>query len=133
GKRLFKGENELDTNRRISEAPIDPASKLNPVVPPALDALLAKGLARNPDERFQTAAEMNDAVDQACPPASARETAALLASVCGDRLQERRDAIRSILEGRAAPLSLQPRGDDGASGSLGERSGGTEAKITVMQ
>jgi eukaryotic-like serine/threonine-protein kinase len=135
GKRLFRGENELDTMRRILEVPIDPPSSINPEVPKSLDDVVAKALARDVDARFQSATEMIDALERACPPASAHEVARLLQEVCHERLQERAEAIRAMLEGRQAPLSLEARDqDDGRSTATkqGEKSAGTEGKITVM-
>lgn len=136
GKRLFRGENELDTIRRIVEAPIEPPSKDNPLVPTALDAVVQRALERSPEQRFQTAPEFIEALERACPPASAREAAALLQEVCGPRIEERAEVIRSILEGRAPPLPDADREhlqSNGSGLSVAERSAGTEGKITVMQ
>ena len=44
-----------------SEAPTDILS-INPAVPPALVAFLARALAKNPDERFQTGEEFAQAL-----------------------------------------------------------------------
>ena len=137
GKRLFRGENELDTIRRIVEAPIDPPSKINPAVPPALDAVVLKALERPVELRFQTAPEFIEALELACPPASARDAAALLQEVCGARIQERAEAVRAILEGRTPPRLLDTDREhpqsNGSGLSVAERSAGTEGKITVMQ
>jgi serine/threonine protein kinase len=135
GKRLFRGENELDTMRRIVEGAILPPSASNPDVSKALDEVVGKALERDVDKRFKTATEMIDALSKACAPASAHEVARLLDQVCHDRIEHRAEAVRAMLEGRQAPLSLAvPDQEDVRSGASkqGERSG-TEGKITVTQ
>ena len=47
--------------RIMSEAPA-PASSINPDVPPGLDAVLARALDKDPDERYQDAGEMREAI-----------------------------------------------------------------------
>lgn len=135
GKRLFRGENELDTMRRIVEGDIAPPSASNPEVSKALDEVVLKALERDPDERFKTATEMIDALSKECAPASAHEVARLLEQVCHDRIEHRAETVRAMLEGRQAPLSLAvPDQEEVRSGASkqGERSS-TEGKITVTQ
>lgn len=52
GRRLFKTDSDLKTLEKIKNAPVPPPSELNPSVPPELDRLVLKALARDPDERF---------------------------------------------------------------------------------
>jgi eukaryotic-like serine/threonine-protein kinase len=62
GEAAFAGPSgEASVNRRLTEAPPHPR-KLKPGVPKALDELTVKALARRPGERFQTAAELRDAL-----------------------------------------------------------------------
>ncbi len=60
--RLFKGENEIDTIEKIRKTEIPPPSSLKPFLPKAIDAILLKALARNPEERFQNAGEFEEAL-----------------------------------------------------------------------
>jgi serine/threonine protein kinase len=76
GKRLFRGENELDTMRRIMEAPIPAPSSVLPSISVELDAVVLRALERNPRTRYQTAAEFLDALEGAITPASARAVSA---------------------------------------------------------
>jgi serine/threonine protein kinase len=100
GKRLFRGENELDTMRRIMEAPIPAPSSVLPSISVELDAVVLRALERNPRTRYQTAAEFLDALEGAITPASAREVSAFLVEHCGSRLAERAQELQGILEGR---------------------------------
>ena len=58
GKNPFKGTNKQETFHNILAAEPDPCSSLNPEVTPDLDKVLAKLLAKNPDNGYQTAAEL---------------------------------------------------------------------------
>lgn len=64
GCRLFKGENELSLLEKVREAKIlPPPSQINKEVSPELEAILFKALAKNPDDRFQTASEFELALE----------------------------------------------------------------------
>src|SRR5262249_42212229 len=63
---------------------------------------------REPENRFQTASEMLEALEAVAPPAPPRELAAYVKLRCGARMSERRIRLRSLLDGRTAPLTLTP-------------------------
>ena len=124
GERLFRGENEFDTMRRIWEAPIPPPSHINPQVPRALDAVVLKALARDPAQRFSTAVEVLDALEHAAPLGSQREVAAFVDKAAGARLRERQKALHGMLEGRVMPLALDlPVENDESQTTLSTRAG----------
>jgi serine/threonine-protein kinase len=52
----------MDMVRAICSQPVRPARQLNPAIPPALEAVLARGLDRCPQRRFATAAELRAAL-----------------------------------------------------------------------
>lgn len=57
-QRLFRGVDVLDTLRLVREAKCAPPSTLRPDVPPALDAIVMRLLARDPAARFQRAIDV---------------------------------------------------------------------------
>src|SRR5690606_4471316 len=59
-RRLFKRPNELQVMRAITEEPIPRPSREVPDYPRALEEVCVRALARDPDERYATAAEMRD-------------------------------------------------------------------------
>jgi serine/threonine-protein kinase len=63
GRRLFKGENDMQTIDRVRRCEVAPPSLFNPLCPPQLDQIVLQALARNRDERYQSASEMADALD----------------------------------------------------------------------
>jgi serine/threonine protein kinase len=64
GRRLFKAATDMETLERVKLAKVLPPSAFNPAVPPALDEICLKALARAPVDRYQTAAEMTSALDK---------------------------------------------------------------------
>ena len=62
-ERLFLGESDFATLEQIKNCELDPPSAKNPAVPPALDAILMRALAKSPDDRFSRAGEMAEAMD----------------------------------------------------------------------
>lgn len=57
-KRLFLGENDARTVIQVRAANIPPLGAINKDVPPELDRIVARALARDPDKRYATAREM---------------------------------------------------------------------------
>lgn len=84
-RRAYRGTDDFDTMRRIVNGEITLPSKIVPGYPPALEAIVAKAMAIDPDQRFQTSAELADALDrfsresrfQATPAAVGRQMVAL--------------------------------------------------------
>ncbi len=63
GRRLFKGENDMQTIERVRRCEVVAPSLFNPLCPPQLDQIVLQALAKNADERYQSASEMADALD----------------------------------------------------------------------
>ncbi len=62
---LFSAETEFETLRRVRELPAPPLRAVWPEAPTVLERLLVRGLAKDPLQRFQTAAELADALHRA--------------------------------------------------------------------
>jgi serine/threonine-protein kinase len=64
GKTPFDGETPVEiAMKHLSTAP-KPPSKLRPDVPPELDLVVMRALAKNPDDRYQSADEMEGDLDR---------------------------------------------------------------------
>ena len=61
-QRPFKRESDLATLKAVVAAPIPVPSSLRPDVPPELDAIILKAMERDLEARYQTAAELADAL-----------------------------------------------------------------------
>lgn len=62
GRRLFLGETDYQTVKLVQQAQVPKLTQINPEVDEEFEALLAKSLARNPAERYQSAAEFGEAL-----------------------------------------------------------------------
>jgi serine/threonine protein kinase len=62
GKRLFDAPEQGQILDRVRSLAIPPPSRSNPDVPREIDDIVRTALERNPDKRWQTAAEMRDAI-----------------------------------------------------------------------
>jgi len=65
GKRPFEGDTYNEIMYKIIAEDYQPPSQLNPQVPPQLEQIVLKAMAREPEARFQTAAEMRRALASA--------------------------------------------------------------------
>ncbi len=62
GSRPFSGASDIETRAQILDRDPAPASRLNPQIHPAFDAVVEKALAKRPGDRYQSAAEMLAAI-----------------------------------------------------------------------
>jgi len=65
GRAPFKGRTPMETIIKLIRDAVVPPSQLNPSVPAELDELCLKCLAKNPAQRFKTAREFIQAIDEA--------------------------------------------------------------------
>ncbi|HXZ24775.1 MAG TPA: serine/threonine-protein kinase, partial [Nitrospiria bacterium] len=63
GQRMFTGNNEFAIIEQVRQAQIAPPSERNRDLPPEIDGLIMKALAKNPADRFQHASDMELAID----------------------------------------------------------------------
>jgi serine/threonine protein kinase/Tol biopolymer transport system component len=76
GKKAFEGKSQASLIGAIMHAEPTPLATLQPVTPPALDRLVATCLAKDPDDRWQTARDLLRELQQIATGApSATETA----------------------------------------------------------
>ncbi|HVH44357.1 MAG TPA: serine/threonine-protein kinase [Labilithrix sp.] len=62
-RRLMTGQSAANTLHKLMNEPIPRLAELVPGVDPALDALVARALERDPEDRFQSASDMRDALE----------------------------------------------------------------------
>jgi len=59
-ERLFLGESDFATLEKVRNVAVPPPSQVRKDVPPELDRIIMKGLAKEVDDRYQWASEMQD-------------------------------------------------------------------------
>lgn len=89
-RRLFGASDVSAAMQMTVESDAPPPSKHNPAIPPALDAIVARALAREPSERFQTAEELQFALEsfltELGQPASTLHVGQYMKTVFAERL-----------------------------------------------
>ncbi|MEP7048870.1 MAG: serine/threonine-protein kinase [Pseudomonadota bacterium] len=101
GERLFRGDEPAHTLELVKNGRIPAPKEIYPNYPDALAAVVKRALARNVNERFQTAAEFRDALERylkderiLVPPAGVGQ---LVKRVLGSRIEQQRQALRDAL------------------------------------
>lgn len=60
GIRAFDAESDFATLERVRDVRITPPRQVNPAIPEALEAIILKALAKDREERYQTALDLHD-------------------------------------------------------------------------
>jgi serine/threonine-protein kinase len=95
-KRLFGGATEEERIYKVLNAKFPPPSVLAPGLPPGLDEVVMKGLRSNPDERYQTALEMAEAVEKTMVLASQRVVGEWVTRIGAESLNKRAEILKQV-------------------------------------
>jgi len=113
GRRLFRGDEAIDTLHEVMEAPIPRLRQLGADIPAALDEAVARGLSRDLSVRYASAAEFAQAIERGAGPANvgtAADVARVIAAVFGASLRHRHQEIRTAVGEEAAEHLLKATG-----------------------
>jgi serine/threonine-protein kinase len=127
GQRLFKGDDDIDTVRKVLDGPIPKPSELRPELEP-LDAVVLKGLERDPHARYQSATEFRADLERASAAiggvARPEQVTALMKAVLGPKLEQQRASVEVAVkladEGLApgaGPAPAFPASESSATGT----------------
>jgi eukaryotic-like serine/threonine-protein kinase len=111
-RRLFLADSPAATMTRVLEDEVRPPSAFAGGIPPALDAVVMKGLERAPERRWQTAVEMADALAASLPAASPSAVSAWVLRIDAEALRERASLVTKVESGTdvpSAPAKSLPR------------------------
>jgi serine/threonine-protein kinase len=101
GKRLFQRNVEAATMCAVLQDPIPAPSSVAPGIAAELDAIIERALCRNPDERFQSAAELARELDRFVAarglPAGPDEVSDLMKQHFADRIAQRDKLLHADL------------------------------------
>ncbi len=137
GRRPFERESSTAEAMAHVSAPIPPASDANPQLPRELDDVLARGLAKEPEHRFATAAEFVDALHDALDREAGTTRVAAIAPVPPAR-SRRRLPLLLLLLGAALvagvlAAALLARGDGETAGTTAPRTIQKTVQQTVQE
>ncbi len=131
GRRPFQGEGALSTLYQLLEQAVMSPVEASPGYPPELAAIVLKALAKDAEDRFQTAEDLRVALEgwiaSTGSKANEREIAALLRATLGDEVDQK---SRSINEA-AAKLKEGPsdRADGGGRNSRPTSPASPESRV----
>jgi serine/threonine protein kinase len=63
-RRLFRGRSDFETMNLVADAKVTPPTEDDPAFPEGLEAIILKALEKEPEDRFQTAEQMQLALEQ---------------------------------------------------------------------
>ena len=106
GKRLFEGEPLAILNRLVHE-PVPRASSVCPVAP-ELDAVIARALEKKPEDRYETAEAMHQALDAYVAASGEVVRGPHLARVMTHAFQELRESVQAQVQGYMAEAVAIP-------------------------
>ena len=96
GHRLFTADDVPALVYAIVNEEVLPPSTLVPDLPAGLDAIVMRGLDRDPTKRWSTAREIAAALEAVVAPAPAREIGHWVEQAAGEALAARQDLVHSI-------------------------------------
>jgi hypothetical protein len=96
GRTLFAAASESAIIHRVLYDEVPPPSRYREAVGPGLDAVVLRGLAREPNERFESAQAMIAALESELRAASQSEVRAWVNSLAGDQLRARADWLKEL-------------------------------------
>jgi len=96
GRKLFSAPSDGQIIYQILEHDIPPPSRFATGISPQLDAVILKGLEREPSKRYASARDMAIALENSLPVASQREVAEWILSVAAEELEQRAEHIARI-------------------------------------
>jgi eukaryotic-like serine/threonine-protein kinase len=121
-KRLFVAATEAAVFGKALAGAKEPPSRHAPDLPAGLDALVMKGLARDPGDRFVSAKAMAEALVRVVSPALAMEVGAWVEQIAGDGLA-RRAAELAEIESSSGMTVPPSRGEGGEALASAPESG----------
>jgi serine/threonine-protein kinase len=95
-RRAFRSDNQLHVMKQVIGGEISRPSEHVDGIPEAVEAIVMRGLSRNPDDRFANAEEMALALERVQPYASTREVSEWVAAVAGDELHARAKEVEEL-------------------------------------
>jgi serine/threonine-protein kinase len=125
GQRLFLGETDFQTVKKVQAANVPPVASINKKVPQELERIISKSLARDPAQRYPTAralgAELSKFMFKYGVPVSTFDIAQLVQGAMKER-QRKTPLVPSIIDKliEEALLEFTSLTDDKAAPSAGQ-------------
>jgi serine/threonine protein kinase len=135
GRSPFRAETAFATARRVCEDTPRPIREVNPEIPGWLVEIIGGLLAKSPDDRFQTAAEVAELLSQHLAHLQHPSSAPLPVIVASPKKKQRAPAKRHLLPLQRLPVALAAAALVclAVSLALSEATGVTQLSATVIR
>jgi hypothetical protein len=114
GRRLFKAGSDAATLERVKTAEVPAPSQVNPRVPEALDRIVMRALHRDPDQRFESAWQLGQALQDYLFPQTLGQVRSDLArtmqTAFGEEILEERQRLQAGSDAAARMREFAPEG-----------------------
>ncbi len=112
GRRLFRGQSDAEVLRNLLDKPIPRLREVSPEYSKGVEDVIARALNRTISERWATAADFADALEQAATPlgtATSRQVGAYVREAAGEAIDNLMRRARAFQEGsKVSNLSTTP-------------------------
>ncbi len=113
GRKLFAGENDIDTLKQVGLATVPPPSAVMDDAPEDLELILMRALEREPDDRWQDAAEMGEALNgflqKTAPTFGINQLSAWMYELFGDEIEGEQSSFRHLINASNDPEVVKAR------------------------
>jgi serine/threonine protein kinase len=133
GRALFGGQPSAAIMRQILEEEVAPPSRYRADASKELDALVLRGLARDPRARFQSARELANALERECGVASQHEVSEWMHGLVGELLTRRARELRRLQRARPREPGTVVGARDEAEPTLAQRHSEPELVPTLIE
>ncbi len=115
-ERCFSGESDFSTLEKVREADYRKPTQINRDIPPELERIIQRGLTRNPEERFQSASDFQDALQKFLYQSGAfysrKDLAAFMRRTFAGELSEEQKRLNGFRDYARANIPEARRPDD---------------------
>jgi len=120
-RRLFEGQNEGAIMKKVIQGDVTPPSHLAPDIPRAADAVLAKAMSRDREQRFANAYDFAVALEESLGTEAPRRVASYVSDCAKDAIARRSQRVRALESLTEADLAgmITPAPANGISAPTG--------------
>jgi serine/threonine protein kinase len=129
--KLWEGVSGVEIARSVMQGRVPPPSSVNPDCSPELERIVMKALAFDPDQRFQTALEFQEALEAYCETLPTQSREKDVGAFVAGLFSEQRTRLRAALERELKLAPHDPRGMTGSRSSTGSTA--TRAEPALLE
>ncbi len=132
GRRFFDGESDVEVMYRVVEGTAAAPSTVRPEIPAALDAVVLRGLEKDPADRYQTAMAMANALEAVVPAVTRSAVESWVREMAGAELSQRAQRVSEV-ESDPSPIVGAPPSQRPGPRAQADEPGAQATLVTPVQ